>query len=558
MKNLIVGLLLMLALLLVACGGTEPAETEATQPAETPAETTETEATATPVSAETGEETTTEATPPPVEGETGQTEAGQTGTPLDTMEHVPDPNLIDKTWVWERRDPNGNQQPEISVSNPENYTLRYNADGTFSAKLDCNNVAGQYATNMIETATPSIFMVDGPSTMVFCGEQSLETQMRNIFGGAVQNYEISGNGTVLKLIFAAGGPLDYYRAVSDTDLPDAGEGASVGTVTAPDGVFLRTGPGTNYPYVGAAAFGDSGEIIGVSEDGQWWLASAPNLPGGQVWVSATFVSVTDPEGVPVVNAPSPEPTLTGIPWQWVSTTNPATGPQYVTDPTRYAILFNDDSTANIRADCNNVSATYVAVSSNINIELGPSTRVACPEDSQADTFLQQLNDAAIYFIDGGNLYIDLPADAGTMRFVPQGTPPPSPNPPAGEADSKTFFVTSFGPQGAEQAVLSGSQITASFSDTQISGNAGCNNYSGTLTPVEGFFTISGIVTTRKACGEPEGVMAQEQAYLTALQGVDGFLWQEQLVGGSTLITTGTLSYTLADGTVGVINMTTNP
>ena len=98
-----------------------------------------------------------------------------------------------------------------------------------------------------------------------------------------------------------------------------------GTVTAPDGVFLRTGPGTDYPYVGAAPFEETGEIIGVSEDGFWWLADAPNLPEEEVWVTAEWVEVTGGENVPVVAAPPVEPILTGTPWEWVSTTDPAQG-----------------------------------------------------------------------------------------------------------------------------------------------------------------------------------------------------------------------------------------
>jgi heat shock protein HslJ len=466
----------------------------------------------------------------------------------DSGEHTPDPLLIDKTWLWERRDPNGNQIAEIKVPNPENYTLLFNEDGTFNAKLDCNNGSGSYAT----TPPGGIFMELGPMTKVACPDGSLSNDMINMFGPA-QDYRIEGDGAVLVFNWAAGGPIDYYRNAS-VNLPTPDAGVPTGTVTAPDGVFLRSGPGTNYPYIGAAPFGESGEIIGVSEDGQWWLFAAPQLPSGQIWVSAEFVSVTGVENVPVVTAPSAAPALAGTPWEWVATTNPATGTEYVTDPTRYVIVFNTDNTANITADCNKVSATYTADGSSITITPGASTFVACPSDSQADQFLAQLSASAIYFIDGANLYLDLPADSGTMRFVPQGTPPPTPNPPAGAGDSKTFYVVSFGSAGAEQPIVAGSQITASFINAQITGNAGCNNYSGTLTPVGDYFTISNVITTRMLCNEPAGVMEQEQSFLAALQGVNGYQWQVNADSS----TTGQLSYTLADGTVGVMTLTTQP
>ena len=526
--------LILLMFVLVACSSSEPTATPVPPTAVPP---TEVPATAVPP---------TEV--PPTE------ESAGTGWMVDEFEHVPDQNLINLTWAWEKRDPNGNSSPPITVNNSQNYTLLFNEDGSFSATIDCNQANGRYATH----SNGSIFMELGPSTLVACGEGSLANEMMGIFGGAVQDYRIEDNGQTLILNWAAGGPIDTYRNITAVDLPEPAEGVPVGTVIAPDGIFLRTGPGTNYPYVGAAPFGDSGEIIGVSEDGQWWLADAPNLPEGQVWVAAEFVETENTENVPVVAAPPVEPSLTGIPWQWVSTTDPAQGTVAVNDPSRYLILFNEDGTANIQADCNTVQANYTTDGSNINITPGASTMAACPSDSLETQFISQLSNAAIYFIEGGNLYLDLPADSGTMRFTPQGTQPPEPDAPAGEADGSTLYLVSFGPEGSEQSVLPGTQITASFSDTQLTGSAGCNNYSGTLTPVNDYFTVDGIVTTRKMCAEPAGIMEQEQAYLAALAGTGGYLWEQQLVNDTTLVTSGQIFYTLPDGTTGVMNFVSSP
>jgi len=324
MKKLIIVLVLLFAL--VACGGSDPTpEPTAVPPTEAP-----------PTAV------------PPTEAPAATEEPASSGSMVDSMNHTPDPALINTTWVWERRDNNGNSSDPISVTNSQNYTLFFNEDGTFSAKLDCNNGNGRYATE----ANGGIFMELGPMTMAICGDGSLDTQMMGIFGGAVQDYRIEGNGQVLALVWAAGGPIDYYRNVASVDLPEPPADGAVGTVTAPDGIFLRTGPGTNYPYVGVAAFGDSGEIIGKSQDGQWWLASAPELPGGQVWASASFVEVTNGDSVPVVAAPSVPSggSLVGVPWQWVSTTDPK-GALTVQQPENYIVLFNEDGTASIKADC---------------------------------------------------------------------------------------------------------------------------------------------------------------------------------------------------------------
>jgi hypothetical protein len=145
-----------------------------------------------------------------------------------------------------------------------------------------------------------------------------------------------------------------------------------------------------------------------------------------------------------------------------------------------------------------------------------------------------------------------------MRFVPQGTPPPNTDAPADGVDGQTFYLISFGPLGTEQPLIQGTQITASFADDVVTGNAGCNNYSGTLTPVEDFFTVGSIITTRQICAEPARVMEQEQAYLTALEAVNGYLWEESRQDDGSFSTQGKLFYILPDGGNGVMNLTTSP
>ncbi len=541
MKKLAYLSILILALALVACGGSDPTP----EPVPTnPPPTVVIEPTEAPQIEE-----------PPTAVPTRE-DASQSGTPLDSMEHTPDPDLVTKTWAWVARDPNGNASDPITVSNPELYTLVFNEDGTFGAHVDCNQANGRYATS----SPGSIFMELGPMTMAACPEGSLADSFIQMFGPA-QDYNIEQNGTRLSFNWAAGGPIDYFTLleVEDVDLPDAEEGEATGTVTAPDGIFLRTGPGTNYPYVGAAPFGETGTIIGASVDAQWWLAEAPNLPGGQVWVSAEFVEVENAENVPVVHGPALEATLTSMPWEWASTIDGQGINVSVQFPERYVILFNEDGTAYIKADCNSVQATYVVEGNNISITQGASTMAMCPPDSLDSIFLQQLSQVNTYFLNGGRLYMEMPADSGTMHFIPQGSPVPSPDPepPAGEGDDTSFYLVSYGPQGAPIAVIEGTTITADFVDNRIAGFAGCNNYSGTLTPVDDHFTISGIITTRMFCEQPAGVMEQEQAYLAALESINGYQWQQELVGGTTLVTQGQLFYTLPDGGVGVLNFAAN-
>ena len=57
------------------------------------------------------------------------------------------------------------------VPDPENYTLTFDTDGTFSGKADCNQVSGGYTTSGSD-----LTIMPGPTTMMACPEGSLDGQ----------------------------------------------------------------------------------------------------------------------------------------------------------------------------------------------------------------------------------------------------------------------------------------------------------------------------------------------------------------------------------------------
>jgi heat shock protein HslJ len=60
------------------------------------------------------------------------------------------------------------------------------------------------------------------------------------------------------------------------------------------------------------------------------------------------------------------------------------------------------------------------------------------------------------------------------------------------------------------------QVIAMFADGKVSGSAGCNNYSASYEISHSLITIGPVMTSRRQCAEPEGIMAQEQEFLQAL------------------------------------------
>lgn len=98
-------------------------------------------------------------------------------------------------------------------------------------------------------------------------------------------------------------PVAADSTAPEIDLSVAAIQEPSGRVLAPSGVNIRSGPGTNFPIVGVAPEGAQGQIIGISEDGQWWVAQVPAAPNGLGWVAAAYVEATNAENVPTVPTP---------------------------------------------------------------------------------------------------------------------------------------------------------------------------------------------------------------------------------------------------------------
>ncbi len=104
-------------------------------------------------------------------------------------------NLTGKTWRWtslEESDP----MSISAVSDPENYTLTFQADGTLGLKLDCNFGSGIY------TVSGSELNIElGMTTLAYCGDDSLDMQFSSLLA-LVDGYLIESG--VLVLTYGAG------------------------------------------------------------------------------------------------------------------------------------------------------------------------------------------------------------------------------------------------------------------------------------------------------------------------------------------------------------------
>lgn len=126
-----------------------------------------------------------------------------------------------------------------------------------------------------------------------------------------------------------------------------------------------------------------------------------------------------PTAAPEVETVSYSPSLTGVIWEWVGNYSTDDVFTATNDPSRYQVEFLPDGTVLVKADCNNITATYIADGQDMTITLGASTLVTCPEDSQADLFQQQIATVIRFgFAVIGNLGLIL-ADGSLMVYTPK-------------------------------------------------------------------------------------------------------------------------------------------
>jgi polar amino acid transport system substrate-binding protein len=89
---------------------------------------------------------------------------------------------------------------------------------------------------------------------------------------------------------------------------------------------------------------------------------------------------------------------------------------------------------------------------------------------------------------------------------------------SGDALNGSYLVTSYrDAAGAQASPIAETRITAEFNNGALSGNGGCNSYSGSYTATDGTITVGPLAVTMMMCIEPEGVAEQEATYLAAVQ-----------------------------------------
>ena len=129
----------------------------------------------------------------------------------------PPAELLGKTWkltgITETTPAFQGVVPEADQSN---YTIEFQADGTFNAKADCNQVGGTYEVHRgdgrtdigLEPGGGSISILPGPSTLAACPPGSMG-DLYVVGLGKASSYAIEGGQLTLTLADGDGGTLVF-------------------------------------------------------------------------------------------------------------------------------------------------------------------------------------------------------------------------------------------------------------------------------------------------------------------------------------------------------------
>jgi len=377
--------------------------------------------------------------------------------------------------------------------------VQFEEDSQVAGNAGCNDFFGPF-----ETSDGSITIGALGSTRRACSTPSGVMQQEAEFLAALESaatYTVEGN--FLEMRTADDAIAVHMTRVLDVVVPtpEPTPGIPTGRATAPNGLNIRSGPGTNFPVLATVRYGTEGEIIGRSADGRWWVVRVPAAPGGSGWVSADFVAVSNAGDVPIIAAPpppvivvpTPAPTPTRVP---APTATPGPQMSLRANPT----TIDQGQCSTLEWSVENVQAVWVYPQGQPYFQfprVGQGSERVCPPNTTIYEMRVLQRDGSVTF----------------QRVTVTVRPVAVQNP----LDGTNWQVTGYYVGNAVASPLSGTNMTLRFSGNQISGNAGCNNITGTYSVSGGNIWISELSSGMSLCDTPAGIMQQESDFISALR-----------------------------------------
>jgi heat shock protein HslJ len=358
----------------------------------------------------------------------------------------------------------------LGPENPADYTIQFNmADGKVAIGADCNNAFGDFMTD-----GQNLQIMIGGVTRAMCPPGSLSDEFLKQLSETTA-YKVEGNTLTLTLssgtmTLTAAAPA--AQATAQPPGQPAAPAASLEgttwnwiktvynndtTVTAPDPAkfdlkfdqasrrFIFVADCNN----GSGSYTLNGQNLTMKVEGMTRAACPPpsddyirqldqvasyKIEGSTLYLMLKFDSGTmtfTTGGAQPVSAPGASgaatpaaPTGSNLPrlttgvWKWQQSADSSGQVWNAPNPANYTIKFNTDGTLGLKADCNVGGGSYQADETNLTIQLGPTTLMACPPPALDNEFRQQLSMVTSYFFDGNDLILLWQYDSGSMKFSP--------------------------------------------------------------------------------------------------------------------------------------------
>ena len=439
---------------------------------------------------------------------------------------------------WKVMNYNNGKQAVVSLITGSEISLNFGTDGRLSGNSGCNTYNGGY-----EASGNALKVGPLASTQMACDQPAGVMEQEQQYLAALQNsatFEIVGD--TLTIRDASGAMQVVAKVNTPAGLPGTswkvmnynnGKEAVVGLLTGSE-ISLNFGTdgrlsgnaGCNTYNGGYEASGTALKIgplvstqkacdqpAGVMDQEQQYLAALQNAATYEI--AGDTLTIRDASGamqvVAKVNTPAG---LSGTSWKVMNYNNGKQAVVSLLTGSEISLNFGTDGRLSGNSGCNTYNGGYEA--SDKTLKVGPlvSTMMACDKPvgvmDQEQQYLAALQNSATFEIAGDTLTI---RDAsGAMQVVAKV------NTPAGLSGTSWAVTMVNNGKQAVVGLIAYSEVTLNFgAEGQVSGNSGCNTYSGGYETSGAALKVGPLASTMMACDKPAGVMDQEQQYLAALQ-----------------------------------------
>ena len=274
-----------------------------------------------------------------------------------------------------------------------------------------------------------------------------------------------------------------------------------------DGIGATTAPST-----AAASTPESSQAPSTTAATSSTLAAtSTTVPATSTTVPATPTTTESATSMASTSTPSDgELTLEGVTWTLSDETDLGVDLAGVDVNARF-----EGGTVSGLSGCNRYTGTSTGSGGELTISTNvAATMMACPEPQSTveAAYLAALPTVASYAIDGNTLTLSDTSGTAILVYTHLA---------GDELLAGEWTVTGVRSADAVSSPIAGSELTATFADGGVSGNAGCNTFNGTVTFVGDELTIGPLATTRTACTD-EAIGQQETDFLAALENTASF------------------------------------